>query len=50
MSRILCWLLVVLLPSVSLAQKLTREEKVREDRRQVEADGFWIYNDLAESF
>jgi hypothetical protein len=25
----------------------TREEKVRADRRKVEADGFWIYNDLA---
>ncbi|MEZ6059474.1 MAG: Trx7/PDZ domain-containing (seleno)protein [Planctomycetaceae bacterium] len=28
----------------------TREEKVREDRRRVEADGFWIYNDLPKAF
>jgi hypothetical protein len=25
----------------------TREEKLRTDREKVEADGFWIYNDLA---
>ena len=25
----------------------TREEKVRGDKAKVEADGFWIYNDLA---
>jgi serine protease Do len=25
----------------------TREEKVRDDRKKVEADRFWIYNDLA---
>ncbi|MFN0052738.1 MAG: Trx7/PDZ domain-containing (seleno)protein [Planctomycetales bacterium] len=25
----------------------SREEKVRSDRQRVEADGFWIYNDLA---
>jgi hypothetical protein len=28
----------------------TREEKVREDRRKVEAEGFWIYNDLQLAF
>lgn len=28
----------------------TREEKVREDRRRVEAEGFWIYNDLPQAF
>src|SRR5207302_7849619 len=25
----------------------TREEKVRADRKKVEAEGFWIYNDLS---
>ncbi|MEM9587126.1 MAG: Trx7/PDZ domain-containing (seleno)protein [Planctomycetota bacterium] len=28
------------------AEKLTREEKVRRDKQKVQADGFWIYNDL----
>lgn len=28
----------------------TREEKVRNDRKKVEADGFWIYNDLKKGF
>lgn len=28
----------------------TREEKVRNDRKKIEAEGFWIYNDLAKGF
>ncbi len=28
----------------------TREEQVREDRRKVEAEGFWIYNNLPLAF
>jgi hypothetical protein len=28
----------------------TREDKVRADRQKVEAEGFWIYNDLAKGF
>lgn len=28
----------------------TREEKVRNDRKKVEAEGFWIYNDLPKAF
>lgn len=28
----------------------TREEKVRNDRKRVEAEGRWIYNDLAKGF
>lgn len=39
--------LAVCLPGVSLAAEPTREEKVRADRSKVEADGFWLYNDLA---
>ncbi len=27
-----------------------REQKVAEDRKKVEADGFWIYNDLAKGY
>ncbi|MFM8252824.1 MAG: Trx7/PDZ domain-containing (seleno)protein [Planctomycetota bacterium] len=34
----------------TMAQKPTREQKVREDKRRVEAEGFWIYNDLAQGF
>ena len=29
--------------------KLSREEKVRADRKKVEAQGFWIYNNLEEA-
>jgi serine protease Do len=44
--RCLCsWLM---LASCVAAQ--TREEKVRNDRRKVESEGFWIYNDLAKGF
>ena len=32
------------------AQTQTRDEMVREDKRKVTADGFWIYNDLPEAF
>jgi hypothetical protein len=28
----------------------TRDEMVREDRRKVTEDGFWIYNDLPKAF
>jgi len=34
----------------SHANSQTREEKVREDRRKVEAEGFWIYNNLSRAF
>lgn len=30
--------------------KLTREQKVLQDRKKVESEGFWIYNDLAKGF
>lgn len=47
-SLLLSFLCVLLLPSLLLAQ--TREEKVRADRAKVEANGFWIYNDLEKGF
>lgn len=50
MSRVVCLLLVLILTSLGFAQQKTREEKVRDDRRKVEADGFWIYNDLPQAF
>ena len=34
------------LASSVLAQAPTREQKVRGDKAKVEAEGFWIYNDL----
>lgn len=52
MSRPLFWafLLPVLLAwacVTGMGGAQTREEKVRNDRKKVEAEGFWIYNDLA---
>lgn len=49
MLRTLCLTLClsVLLPAAASAQTNPREQKVRADRRKVEADGYWIYNDLA---
>lgn len=41
---------VLLLTSQLLAAPKTREEKVREDKQKVEAEGFWIYNDLQKGF
>jgi serine protease Do len=46
MSRLLA-LAILLIPSLAFAQKPTREQKVLDDRKKVEAEGFWIYNDLA---
>ena len=39
---------LLLFGQTTLAQ--TREEKVRNDREKVEAEGFWIYNDLPKAF
>lgn len=48
---------VLLLPIVlvvfwgaPVAAQNPREQKVREDKKKVEAAGFWIYNDLARGF
>ena len=46
---ILCTLFAVLTAANPAAEK-NREEKVREDRRKVTAEGFWIYNDLTAGF
>jgi len=44
-------LLLVTLTGVSLAQpKISREDKLKLDRKKVEAEGFWIYNDLSKGF
>ena len=34
----------------ALAQKPTREQKVRADKAEVEAEGFWLYNDLDKAY
>ena len=51
MPRIL-WSLILLLCGVcSLpVQAQTREQKVRNDKEKVEAEGYWIYNDLPRAF
>ena len=41
---LLCWSLLVVLPPSAQAQ--TRDEKVRQDKASVQANGQWIYNDL----
>jgi hypothetical protein len=46
-------LLSSLLPAAGFDRQVwaqSREEKVRADRAKVEAEGFWIYNDLARGF
>src|SRR5438045_621931 len=49
MSRIFSiWVSLSLVCCAVVAQ--TREEKVRGDKAKVEADGFWIYNDLARGY
>jgi hypothetical protein len=46
--RILCALIAVLFCGTSYGQ--TRDEKVRGDKREIEGDGHWIYNDLEAGF
>jgi hypothetical protein len=47
MYRIVVFSLAACLTAAGVAgAQASREEKVRADRRKVEAEGFWIYNDL----
>jgi serine protease Do len=41
---------LLFIPPAAFAQKPTREQKVRADKAAVEADGFWIYNDLERAY
>src|SRR4051812_4193733 len=50
MLRTLWGSLVILVTIGTFAVAQTREEKVRGDKAKVEADGFWIYNDLAKGY
>lgn len=45
-TSIFCLLALVTLLGESFCLGQTREEKVRADRAKVEADGFWMYNDI----
>jgi hypothetical protein len=47
--KMLLILAVITMSSVP-AYSQTREEKVRADRKKVEQEGFWIYNNLPEAF
>ncbi len=42
--------LLILASSASAAPPNVRDQKVRADKAKVEAEGFWIYNDLAKGF
>ncbi len=50
MFRTVIFSLIVWSMVISSAVAQTREQKVLNDRKKVEADGFWIYNDLAKGF
>jgi serine protease Do len=49
-SRIISFALIAAVCSSLPAQQQSREEKVRADKKKVEAEGFWIYNDLPKAF
>ncbi len=50
MSRTAGLFVAAALAGSALAQPKNREQQVRSDRQKVEADGFWIYNDLPRAF
>jgi hypothetical protein len=41
---------IVLFAGVSVAPAQPRDVKVRNDKKKVEADGYWIYNDIPKAF
>lgn len=41
---------LLLIAQPALAQKPTRDQKVRADKAEVEAKGFWLYNDLDKAY
>ncbi len=47
---ILLALLLFVPTSLKAEDELSREEKVRLDKKRVEAEGFWLYNDLDRAF
>jgi len=42
--------MIFISPAIDAQEQKTREQKVREDRQRVEAEGFWIYNDLQRGY
>jgi hypothetical protein len=50
MHRLVLLALSAALAVSTSASAQTREDKVRNDRKKVEAEGFWIYNDLPKGF
>src|SRR5438876_9523660 len=50
MPRAVLLALITALAVSTSASAQTREDKVRNDRKKVEAEGFWIYNDLPKGF
>ena len=50
MRRVAFMLTLLLTVTLQAEEKKTREQKVREDKVRVEAEGFWIYNDIPRAF
>jgi hypothetical protein len=50
MRRTLTLLALLTVPAVAVWAGESREEKVRGDKARVEAQGYWIYNDLPKAF
>src|SRR5215470_19784605 len=50
MQRAALVALAGMLAVTALAAGQSRDDKVRNDKKKVEADGFWIYNDLPKGF
>jgi hypothetical protein len=50
MYRIIILSLFMALSVAGKAAAQSREDKVRADRKKIESEGFWIYNDLARGF
>ncbi|MCA9171474.1 MAG: thioredoxin family protein, partial [Planctomycetales bacterium] len=50
MRRVALMLTLLLTVTLQAEEKKTREQKVREDKVRVEAEGFWIYNDIPRAF
>ncbi|TWU02958.1 Trx7/PDZ domain-containing (seleno)protein [Stieleria varia] len=49
--RVVAFLIAVLINHLApAAEPSTREQKVRADRAKVEAEGFWIYNDMDKAY
>jgi hypothetical protein len=50
MARMFLLALLGLALGLSTASAQTREEKVRNDKKKIEAEGKWIYNDIPKAF